>query len=189
MASKSNQNIFSQYCMSTRVPGHTCSALRRGVECTYAHTRDAINPRICKRVGGECRAKDRPFPNTCTFIHEGETKSEYSERVDFDRDYSKLSFGNVANQVVECDAILAEMKEKAARSFWHDSSTEADRIYFKRMNTSIRLLNTKRSFLAALETEKKKKLDEWARWEAHEDRRDKYREQYLESLEDSREYD
>ena len=95
-----------------------------------------------------------------------------------------MSFGNVANQVVECDAILAEMKEKV-----DSKDREADRIYFKRMNTSIRLLNTKRSFLAALETEKKKKLDEWARWEAHEDRRDKYREQYLESLEDSREYD
>jgi hypothetical protein len=166
MASKSNQNIFSQYCMSTRVPGHTCSALRKGVECTYAHTRDVINPNLCR--WGECRARDQPFPYTCTYIHKGETKSEYSDRVDFDRNYDCLNMSIVKRYVDECDTIIAALKE----SNW------------KRTNTSLHHLNTKRAYLESLFQKKLIALDEWAKKEAYYHRRDKYREQYRERDDD-----
>jgi hypothetical protein len=185
MATAIEQNIFPQYCISTRVPGMTCPALRRGLECTWAHRRDEINPNVCRR-DGKCRARERCFPFTCTYIHKGETKDEYSHRLDFDPDdkkYNDLQMYEVKQHIDDCDNIIEELNEKLINSN-HSNSTETDRAYWKRTKASIHHLKIKRQFLSPLLEKKIVELDEWAKKEAYEDRRDKYRDQYLESLGD-----
>uniref|UniRef100_A0A6C0LVL0 Uncharacterized protein n=1 Tax=viral metagenome TaxID=1070528 RepID=A0A6C0LVL0_9ZZZZ len=179
MATVIEQNIFPQYCISTRVPGMTCPALRRGLECTWAHRRDEINPNVCRR-DGKCRARERCFPFTCTYIHKGETKDEYSHRLDFDpndKKYNDLQMYEVKQHIDDCDNIIEELNEKLINSN-HSNS------YWKRTKASIHHLKIKRRFLSPLLEKKIVELDEWAKKEAYEDRRDKYRDQYLESLGD-----
>jgi hypothetical protein len=89
----------------------------------------------------------------------------------------------VKQHIDDCDNIIEELNEKLINSN-HSNSTETDRAYWKRTKASIHHLKIKRQFLSPLLEKKIVELDEWAKKEAYEDRRDKYRDQYLESLGD-----
>jgi hypothetical protein len=105
----------------------------------------------------------------------------------------------VKQHIDDCDNIIEELNEKLInsnhsnsaetdRAYWkrsnHSNCTETDRAYWKRTKASIHHLKIKRQFLSPLLEKKIVELDEWAKKEAYEDRRDKYRDQYLESLGD-----
>jgi len=83
----------------------------------------------------------------------------------------------VKQHIDDCDNIIEELNEKLINSN-HSNS------YWKRTKASIHHLKIKRRFLSPLLEKKIVELDEWAKKEAYEDRRDKYRDQYLESLGD-----
>lgn len=150
MATVTKPNIFSQYCISTRVPGMTCPAIRRGVICKWAHRRDEIFPNVCRR--DQCRYRERCFPFTCIYIHEGETKEEYSHRVDFDpydKKYNDLLIHEINQHIDECDNIIEELNGKAVNSN-HMYSTDMDIAYWKRTKASIHHLKLKRQFMKTL---------------------------------------
>jgi hypothetical protein len=199
MASTTKQNIF---CVSCLVQGVQCPAKRRGKPCPMAHTIGEINPGKCNRGGGgggeECRCKYRKYPFVCQFIHDGETKEKYSNRVGFDpkhEKYDHCSPVGIYKELDDCRDLVDELKKKISK-FDLKNIPDKDRAYVRRTQNAIRHLSIKINWLTEiikkmddLKRQEPKKMteEEWEKFrrqEAMEDRRDKYREQYREMMYD-----
>lgn len=149
MAITTDKNIT--YCVSVLVQGVQCPAKRRGKQCHMAHTMGKVNPRKCNREGGgtECRCKDRKYPFVCQFIHEGETKEMYSNRVGFDPEHKKFencSYKEYESEYNECGKLVDELNEKIAK-FDLNNIPEKDKAYVRRTQNSIHHLSLKRKWL------------------------------------------
>ena len=146
-----NQNI--NFCISGLVPGVQCPAKRRGQTCRLAHTPDEVNPKPCKREGGEsCRCRDRAYPFVCQFIHAGEDKDAYSRRVGFDPKYKKyegFSYKQYKADYDDCEKLITELGEKIAKFADVDARaiSDKDKAYVKRTEISMHHLKLKRKWL------------------------------------------
>ncbi len=147
MASTTKMNI--NFCVSVLVQGVQCPAERRGKQCHMAHTIGKVNPKKCNREGGECRCKDRKYPFVCQFIHEGETKEMYSNRVGFDPEHTKYnncSYKEYESEYNECGKLVDELDDKIAK-FDLSNIPEKDKAYVRRTQNSIHHLSLKRKWL------------------------------------------
>lgn len=152
MASTTETNIF---CVSALVQGVQCPAKRRGKTCPMAHTIGEVNPGKCNRGGGgeECRCKYRKYPFTCHFIHNGETKEKYAERLGFDpkhEKYNDYSYKQIKQEIKDCVKIVDELKGKIAK-FDLKKIPETDKAYVRRTQNSIRHLSIKTEWLRSIE--------------------------------------
>lgn len=152
MASTTKTNIF---CVSCLVQGVQCPATRRGKTCPMAHTIGEVNPKKCNRGGGgeECRCKDRKYPFTCHFIHNGETKEKYAERLGFDpkhEKYNDYSYKQIKQEIKDCRKLVDELKGKIAK-FDLKKIPETDKAYVRRTQNSIRHLSIKTEYLRSIE--------------------------------------
>lgn len=152
MASTTNKNIF---CVSALVQGVQCPAKRRGKPCPMAHTIGEINPGKCNRGGGgeECRCKYRKYPFTCHFIHNGETKEKYAERLGFDpkhEKYNDYSYKQIKEEIKDCVKLVDELKGKIAK-FDLKKIPETDKAYVRRTQNTIRHLSIKTEWLRTIE--------------------------------------
>jgi len=150
MAAITNKNIT--YCVSVLVQGVQCPAKRRGKPCYMAHTMGKVNPRKCNREGGgeECRCKDRKYPFVCQFIHKGETKEMYSNRVGFDPEHTKYnncSYKEYESEYNECGKVVDELDGKIFGKFDLSNIPEKDKAYVRRTQNSIHHLSLKRKWL------------------------------------------
>ena len=147
MAAITNKNIT--YCVSVMIQGVQCPAKRRGKPCHMAHTIGKVNPKKCNREDGECRCKYRKYPFVCQFIHEGETKEMYSNRVGFDPEHKKYemcSYKECENEYNECGKLVDELNGKIAK-FDLNNIPEKDKAYVRRTQNSIHHLSLKRKWL------------------------------------------
>ena len=152
MASTTKTNIF---CVSALVQGVQCPAKRRGKTCPMAHTIGEVNPGKCNRGGGgeECRCKDRKYPFTCHFIHNGETKEKYAERLGFDpkhEKYNDYSYKQIKQEIKDCGKLVDELKGKIAK-FDLKKIPETDKAYVRRTQNAIRHLSIKTEWLRSIE--------------------------------------
>ena len=83
MATIMSKNIHKLYCKSCLVQGMRC----KGGGCTWAHTTAEVEPNQCRR--DECRCRFREAPYRCQYIHTGESKEEYAQRLGFDPKHEK----------------------------------------------------------------------------------------------------
>jgi hypothetical protein len=152
MASTTKTNIF---CVSVLVQGVQCPAKRRGKTCPMAHTIGEVNPGKCNRGGGgeECRCKDRKYPFTCHFIHNGETKEKYAERLGFDpkhEKYNDYSYKQIKEEIKDCGKLVDELKGKISK-FDLEKIPETDKAYVRRTQNAIRHLSIKTEWLRSIE--------------------------------------
>ena len=148
-----SKNII--FCVSCLVQGVQCPAKRRGKTCPMAHTIGEVNPGKCNRGGGgeECRCKDRKYPFTCHFIHNGETKEKYAERLGFDpkhEKYNDYSYKQIKQEIKDCRKLVDELKGKIAK-FDLKKIPETDKAYVRRTQNSIRHLSIKTEWLRSIE--------------------------------------
>ena len=151
MATNTKMNIF---CVSCLVQGVQCPAKRRGKTCPMAHTIGEINPGKCNRGGGgeECRCKYRKYPFTCHFIHDGESKEKYAERLGFDpkhEKYNDYSYKQIKQEIKDCVKLVDELKGKIAK-FDLKKIPETDKAYVRRTQNSIRHLSIKTEWLRSI---------------------------------------
>jgi hypothetical protein len=113
-----------------------------------------VNPRKCNREGGdggeECRCKDRKYPFVCQFIHKGETKEMYSNRVGFDPEHTKYnncSYKEYESEYNECGKVVDELDGKIFGKFDLSNIPEKDKAYVRRTQNSIHHLSLKRKWL------------------------------------------
>uniref|UniRef100_A0A6C0LVD9 Uncharacterized protein n=1 Tax=viral metagenome TaxID=1070528 RepID=A0A6C0LVD9_9ZZZZ len=133
MAAVSKQNIT--YCVSVMIQGVQCPAKRRGKQCHMAHTIGKVNPKKCNREEGGCRCKNRKYPFVCQFIHEGETKEMYSNRVGFDPEHKKFencSYKEYESEYNECGKLVDELDGKIFGKFDLSNIPEKDKAYVRR---------------------------------------------------------
>ena len=158
MASITKTNI---YCVSVLVQGVQCPAQRRGQVCRMAHTMEEVNPRKCNRE--ECRCKYRKYPFVCQFIHDDETKEEYSIRVGFDPNHTKYngySLVEIKKEVEFCGEVIDELKGKISKFDSAREIPEKDKAYVRRTQNSIHHLSLKIKWLSAIEQNDNRTLEE-----------------------------
>ena len=153
MASTIKMNI--NFCVSVLVQGVQCPAERRGKTCPMAHTIGEVNPGKCNRGGGgeECRCKDREYPFTCHFIHDGETNEKYAERLGFDPNHEKYndcSYKKIKEEIKGCEKLVDELKGKISK-FDLKKIPEKDKAYVRRTQNTIHHLSLKIKWLRSIE--------------------------------------
>jgi len=155
MATINKPNIFSEYCPSVLIQGKKCSAKQKGKKCNRAHKRDEIFPEKCMREGGMlgCSHRYDKTPLICKFIHDGETKQEFTDRLGFDPE--NIKYNNYTSTQI-CDTI-SDLKKNIKKLKYRNSTLGeefSNQKYIQRNNKAIDQLKTKKKFLNDLVYEK-----------------------------------
>ena len=183
MPTVTQPNIYSEFCIEVIIQGTECPFRSHGKSCPYAHTKDEIAPRVCEREVEEpvCWSRNYNFPFKCKCIHRNEDVDEYAKRLGFDpahTDYDKSDLYGLHNEIEECNKQIGKLMR--ALNEIHADNT----FYIKRTNRYIKYLTAKIYFLNNLIHKKEKEHSRWLKREAYEDRRDKWRQQFLERDDD-----
>ena len=146
-----NENIYPRYCYSTVIQGMTCPTQLNGKRCRRAHSRDEINPDKCRReqTNMGCMHMNSEQPFTCVYIHTGETKSGYTDRLGFDPQhikYNNCTSRDLYDRIDNINRIIEELKDTIV-GLNHTNVTAVNKSFWHRTNSNIRHLTIKRKFL------------------------------------------